>query len=148
MLDKEKEYIGYCPEEGDFLPGNIAEESKDHIVCGVQVKATTYHLVCKKCGAYLSSDIIEKENDINVYNAYKKKVGLLTTDEIKQIRTKRGWSQRTLARFLGIGEKDITRYENGAVQTKSIDRMIRLVDDDLAFERMCVCFNQDLSIKK
>ena len=72
----------------------------------------------------------------------------MTASEIKEIRAKRGMSQRQLARFLDIGEKDITRYENGSVQTRSIDNMIRLVGDDAAYISMCKCLNKNTNSKK
>ena len=148
MLDKTKEYLGYCPNEQDLVPGYIVDGEIEHIVAGIKVIAPSFHLVCKKCGAWLSSNEIERENDIFIYDAYKKKVGLLTTSEIKEIRAKRGMSQRQLARFLDIGEKDITRYENGSVQTRSIDNMIRLVGDDAAYVSMCKCLNKNINSKK
>ena len=148
MLDKNKEYMGYCPEEQELMPGYIIEGEFNHVVSGVKVQAPSYHLVCKKCGAWLSSAEVERENDISIYNAYKKKIGLLTTYEIKEIRAKRGMSQRQLAKFLDIGEKDITRYENGSVQTRSIDNMIRLVGDDTTFKCMCDCLNKNQNSKK
>lgn len=144
MLDKNKEYIGYCPEEQDFVKGRLVDGLSKHNVLGKEFNVTTYDLVCKNCGSLLSSHEIEHENEIIVYDAYKKLVGLLTSSEIKAIRSKRGWSQRQLAKFLDIGEKDITRYENGAIQTRSIDNMIRLVDDDIVFERMRVCLNKNI----
>lgn len=148
MLDKNKKYMGYCPEEQEVVPGYIVDGETEHIVAGVKVTAPSFHLVCKKCGAWLSSNEVERENDISIYDAYKKKVGLLTTYEIKEIRTKRGMSQRQLAKFLDIGEKDITRYENGSVQTRSIDNMIRLVGDDTAYKSMCKCLNKNANSKK
>ena len=144
MLDKNKEYIGYCPEEQDFVKGRLVDGLSKHNVLGKEFNVTTYDLVCENCGSLLSSHEIEHENEIIVYDAYKKLVGLLTSSEIKAIRSKRGWSQRQLAKFLDIGEKDITRYENGAIQTRSIDNMIRLVDDDIVFERMRVCLNKNI----
>ena len=93
MLDKNKEYMGYCPEEQELKPGYIIEGEFNHVVSGVEVQTPSYHLVCKKCGAWLSSTEVERENDISIYNAYKKKIGLLTTYEIKEIRAKRGMSQ-------------------------------------------------------
>ena len=148
MLDKTKEYLGYCPNEQDLVPGYIVDGEIEHIVAGIKVIAPSFHLACKKCGAWLSSNEIERENDIFIYDAYKKKVGLLTTSEIKEIRAKRGMSQRQLARFLDIGEKDITRYENGSVQARSIDNMIRLVGDDAAYLSMCKCLNKNANSKK
>ena len=118
MLDKNKEYMGYCPEEQEVVPGYIVDGETEHIVAGVKVTAPSFHLVCKK------------------------------TYEIKEIRTKRGMSQRQLAKFLDIGEKDITRYENGSVQTRSIDNMIRLVGDDTAYKSMCKCLNKNANSKK
>ena len=148
MLDKSKEYMGYCPEDQELMPGYIVDGETEYIVAGIKVNAPSFHLVCKKCGAWLSSNKIERENDIIIYDAYKKKVGLLTTYEIKEIRAKRGMSQRQLAKFLDIGEKDITRYENGSVQTRSIDNMIRLVGDDTAYMSMCKCLNKTTNSKK
>ena len=148
MLDKNKKYMGYCPEEQEVVAGYIVDGETEHIVAGVKVTAPSFHLVCKKCGAWLSSNEVERENDISIYDAYKKKVGLLTTYEIKEIRAKRGMSQRQLAKFLDIGEKDITRYENGSVQTRSIDNMIRLVGDDAAYKIMCKCLNKNANSKK
>ena len=148
MLDKNKEYMGYCPEDQELMPGYIVDGETEHIVAGVKVNAPSFHLVCKKCGARLSSNDVERENDISIYDAYKKKAGLLTTYEIKEIRIKRGMSQRQLAKFLDIGEKDITRYENGSVQTRSIDNMIRLVGDDTAYMSMCKCLNKSINSKK
>ncbi len=144
MLDKNKKYVGYCPEEQDFVQGTLVDGLLKHNVLGKEVTAKTYDLVCENCGNLLSSHDIEHENEIIVYDAYKKIVGLLTSFEIKAIRSKRKWSQRQLAKFLDIGEKDITRYENGAIQTRSIDNMIRLVDDDVTFERMCTCLNKNI----
>ena len=50
--------------------------------------------------------------------------GLLTPDEIKAIRAER--SQVEMARFIGVGDKTYSRWENGlSVQTKAMDTLIR-----------------------
>ena len=139
---EEKEYDGYCPDCWNYTKGHLILTHVKTVVAGVPVEANIHKLVCDTCGAYMNNDIIDREHDIVVYNEYKKKVGLLTTDEIKQIRQKRGWSQRQMAKFLDIGEKDITRYENGSVQTRCIDNLIRLVGDDEVFEEMCRCLHK------
>ena len=61
MLDKTKEYLGYCPNEQDLVPGYIVDGEIEHIVAGIKVIAPSFHLACKKCGAWLSSNEIEKE---------------------------------------------------------------------------------------
>ena len=54
--------------------------------------------------------------------------GLLTSEEIKQIREKYGLSQRELARILGVAEKSIAKYEAGFVaQSKAMDNLLRII---------------------
>lgn len=128
---------GYCDECGDFVPFSIeTRQNRSLKVKGVEVTSTEFVGHCAKCHKEIWIDEVENINCNNFYNEYKKKVGLLTAEEIKNIRKKRGMSQRDLARFLSIGEKDITRYENGAIQTRAVDLMIRMVDDDEAFFKM------------
>ena len=69
-------------------------------------------------------------------------MGIYFGKQIKEIRKKRHLSQRQLANLLCIGEKDITRYENGGVQTKAIDQMIRVVADDELYKKFCKLHNE------
>ncbi len=56
--------------------------------------------------------------------------GLLTSEEIKAIRTKLGKTQTAMATLLGVGEKNFARYENGRVtQSKSMDLLLRMIDE-------------------
>ena len=43
-------------------------------------------------------------------------------------------NQVELAQFLRLGDKTIARYETGTIQEKSLDLLLRLVDNDEAFE--------------
>ena len=70
------------------------------------------------------------ENLLNARNAYRRKHGLLTSDEIVSIRESYGLSQVDLARLMGWGEATISRYESKAIQDESYDIMLRLVQDN------------------
>lgn len=70
------------------------------------------------------------ENLLNARNAYRIKMGLLTSDEIIEIRENYGLSQVDLARLLGWGEATISRYESKAIQDEAYDTMLRLIKDD------------------
>ena len=69
-------------------------------------------------------------NLMNARNAYRIKMGLLTSNDIVKIRENYGMSQVDLARLLGWGEATISRYESKAIQDASYDMMLRLVKDD------------------
>ena len=128
---------GYCGKCDDYVDFHVeCFRNATHNVKGVEVISDEYVAICNKCGNQIWVAPIEQYNCKIIYDEYKKKVGLLTTEEIKEIRQKRGMSQKELAKFLSIGEKDITRYENGSIQTKAVDLMIRMVGDDITFFAM------------
>lgn len=70
------------------------------------------------------------ENLLNARNAYRVKMGLLTSNEIVSIRESYGLSQVDLAKLLGWGEATISRYESKAIQDEAYDTMLRLIKDN------------------
>ena len=80
--------------------------------------------LCKSCGEILWN---EKYDGLlaRAYEMYKKKHGLLSSGEIREIRTSYNLSQDVFAAILGIGSASLQRYETGAVQTIPYDRLIR-----------------------
>ena len=70
------------------------------------------------------------ENLLNARNAYRRKMGLLTSQEIIGIREGYGLSQIDLARLLGWGEATISRYESKAIQDEAYDTMLRFIRDN------------------
>ena len=71
-----------------------------------------------------------KENDICLKDAYRKKEGLLTSSQIRDIRAKYGISQGDLCLLLGWGGKTITRYESHQVQDKAHDTILKKIGND------------------
>lgn len=70
------------------------------------------------------------ENLLNARNAYRVKMGLLTSGEIVAIRESYGLSQVDLAKLLGWGEATISRYESKSIQDEAYDTMLRLIKDN------------------
>lgn len=70
------------------------------------------------------------ENLLNARNAYRVKKGLLTSQEIIEIRESYGLSQVDLAKLLGWGEATISRYESKAIQEDAYDTMLRFIKDN------------------
>ncbi len=58
-------------------------------------------------------------------DAYRQKIGLLSGEEIKRKRAEQNWNQKELAKKAGVGVASIKRWENGIIQTKSMDNALR-----------------------
>lgn len=69
-------------------------------------------------------------NDISLKNAYRRKEGLLTSDDISSIRSKYGITQSDLCILLGWGAKTITRYETHQVQDRAHDSILKKINSD------------------
>ncbi len=136
------ELIGLHPYSFEDEKGVVIEIVHRTNVLGQYLDVKIFELISKKDGEILTNMDLQNLNAKLTFDAYKKKNGLLTTQEIINIRKKRGWSQEKMAKFLDIGLKDIARYENGAIQTKAIDNMIRLVDNDQIFYAMAKYLNK------
>lgn len=70
---------------------------------------------------------LEQENDVKLYNEYRKLNSLLLPEEIKKIRENFGVTQVEFAQILGLGDKTIARYENGSLQDTAQNNLIKIV---------------------
>lgn len=132
MKNKEKAYCYHCDKMVDFEIKEINENTKVSEK-GIPVNVKVKRAYCKHCGTVVPYKKIDYEADRLVYDEYKRKVGLLTSQEIKEIRLLRNLSQRELSLMLGLGEKTITRYENGAIQDRAYDILLRLIKDNRGY---------------
>jgi putative zinc finger/helix-turn-helix YgiT family protein len=80
---------------------------------------------CESCGESILPDELTRALD----RERCRRLGLLTPDQIREVREKTGLSAVDMSHLLGIGEKTYTRWENGrSLQTKASDTLIRLID--------------------
>ena len=83
--------------------------------------------VCEACGT------IEEEEGVDpakiAFAEYRKRKGLLTPEQIWEIRERYKLSQRSLAALLGMSEATINRYEGGGLQDPAHDAAIRACDN-------------------
>lgn len=66
-------------------------------------------------------------NMLNARNAYRVKMGLMTSEEIVKMREDYNMSQVDLAKALGWGEATISRYESNLIQYEAYDSVLRMV---------------------
>lgn len=88
-----------------------------------------YHVyACNKCNEEIVDPKTLRVTE-KVLTDFRRSVdGLLTSDEIKAIRKKLGKTQAEMAEWIGVGEKNFARYENGQVtQSKPMDLLLRIL---------------------
>lgn len=127
VLDSETKLCLSCMEEHEVHKVEVLEEN---IFKGQLVQYPAKYEYCFNTDTYTTYDDAINTNDISLKDAYRKKVGLLTSKEIISIRKKYGISQKDFAKVLGWGSSTITRYENHQVQDVVHDDVLRKVNSD------------------
>jgi putative zinc finger/helix-turn-helix YgiT family protein len=74
-------------------------------------------------------EALEDQNLELIYTQYRKRHALLMPNKIKETREKYGVSQRAFSRILGWGEVTIHRYETGALQDRSHNDALVLLEN-------------------
>lgn len=116
-----------CMEEHEVVLVKVDEKN---VFKNVEVEFESIYEYCEETDEYLEPEELISKNDISFKNAYRAKVGLLTSDEIIAIRKKYGISQSDLSLLLGWGEKTIARYEGHQVQDAAHDSILRKIESD------------------
>lgn len=127
IIKSEKRLCTCCMEEHEVKTVIIRESSTFK---NVKVDYEAYYLYCDLADELYADEEQLQENDIRFKNAYRKKEGLLTSDEIKDIRSRYHISQSDLCLLLGWGGKTITRYESHQVQDRAHDTILKKIAQD------------------
>lgn len=129
VIKKEHIYCSICGEEHevDLCEEIIEKKVKDDIV---KYKENYY-----RCNKYDTENIFMIGNMwnnslLNRLDAYRIKNNLLTSSDIKQIRSKYKVTQAELSFLLGFGEVTITRYETKQIQETSNDNILREINNN------------------
>lgn len=111
----------------------LRHETKRVTLKGIEVEYDHKFFYCPDLEEEFEEGDLIDENLNAARNAYRKKVGLLTSDEIKAIRDRFSLSQKDLAILLSMGEVSITRIETKVIQDKTTDDTIKRIEDDPVF---------------
>jgi putative zinc finger/helix-turn-helix YgiT family protein len=103
---------------------------EENIFKNIPVKYDVECYYCDKADEVYEDERQISLNGIAMKNAYREKMGLLTSHQIAAIRARYGISQSDLCLLLGWGAKTITRYESHQVQDIAHDTILRKLDSD------------------
>ncbi|WP_072500630.1 type II toxin-antitoxin system MqsA family antitoxin [Olsenella phocaeensis] len=119
-----------CPECGsEMMPCNdpLTEEFKGEMIT---VKGLEYHR-CPECGETMMSAGMATRQAKDMARQWAELKGLLSPDEVKEIRKDLGLNQAQFEQLVGVSRPTASRWENGAsVQSKTADRLMRLLRFD------------------
>ena len=106
-------------------------ELKPAAVVEQEFRGETFHvqtplMECRHCHWQTLADGQMQELGRRTADAYRKKHGLLTSEEIRALRLSLDMSQQEFAAFLRVGEASVKRWESWKIQDASNDELIRV----------------------
>lgn len=101
------------------------EMRKKAVLRDIPVSVKVEEYLCEICGFEAGTPeqttIIKRK----LCDAYREKVGLLSGEQIRRLRSKLNLSQKALAESLGVGIASVKRWETGSIQNVSMDKSLR-----------------------
>ncbi|MFA4885538.1 MAG: type II TA system antitoxin MqsA family protein [Desulfotomaculaceae bacterium] len=76
---------------------------------------------------------IMDQNLLKARDAYRSKKGLLTSEDIKEIRKSYSLTQKEFSNLLGWGDITVQRYETKLIQDATYDNMMKMVAENPSF---------------
>lgn len=115
--------------DNNFNNSKIIKRKATYRIKGEPIEILETVRINLKDNEEIFDEELENKNLENIYNQYRKKHSLLTPNKIKETREKYGVSQRAFSRILGWGEVTIHRYETGALQDRSHNDALVLLEN-------------------
>ena len=132
---------GFCEHCGKERILRRAKRVRNFVVKGEHFDVEVVVAICSVCGSEVPYPRLDNSQRRKASDAYRRAHGLLTTSEIISVRNRYGLSQRGLARILGWGPITIHRYEQGGIQNRAHDTVLRLAgrDPEYVLARLELC---------
>jgi putative zinc finger/helix-turn-helix YgiT family protein len=96
---------------------------------GEPISVNVEYTKCKECGDEVLNPATNLDPFELAYREYRRKHALLQPEEIADWRKAHNLKQSELAKLIGIGVATLNRYENGALQNESHEKLLRLAMD-------------------
>jgi len=117
----------FCPHCEKETSATSVLAQLEYTIKGVDVSIETPLIKCDVCENEFENPDMGQDVAELALRAYRKKVGLLSSEEIKAFRKSLGLTQHELSELLGWGGATLSRYENGALQDEAHDRAMRMI---------------------
>ncbi|HAX74216.1 MAG TPA: hypothetical protein DCY20_11900 [Firmicutes bacterium] len=119
-----------CEECRDYVEYYKNTDKKIKIIKGEKIEVEIELAYCKQCGELVYVPEIEDHNLKVLQIAYRKKLDLISIEEISEILKKYDIGKRPLSILLDWGEVTITRYLDGSLPTKQYSDILKQIHND------------------
>lgn len=126
----------YCPNCNAETDTTVRVVQETYPVKGENITINATVRFCNICGCDIWDEELDSKNLLLAYEEYRRKHNLMAPEDIKEIRTKYNLSQTAFARILGMGDKTITRYENGSIADAAQNNLLCLVQQPHNFAEL------------
>lgn len=109
-------YCPQCDREAAFV---VKNRTNDHTIRGEKIRVTLPVLVCSVCGVELFDEELTGSALRAVYDEVRRRKGMPSPEDLKELRSRMGLSQRQLGKLLGWSHITIHRYENGGLPNEA-----------------------------
>ncbi len=135
----------HCEVDRDLEQVSI---SRNYEIRGDTIGVNVDVLRCKECGEEFDAPDSYFDPLEIAYREYRRKHQLLQPEEIKELRTSIGLTQKELTQLLGWGGATLSRYENGALQDDAHNTTLHLLKDPQNILRLVESNPQSISSNK
>lgn len=117
----------YCYEH---TPVEIVTIPTKEKIQGEEIVFDAQHYKCSQCEKIIPNNELGNENFKLMYRKYREKKNMLQPEDIYYIRKKiYDVSTRFFAQLIGCSPATLSRYENGALQSKQHDNQLKMLRD-------------------
>jgi putative zinc finger/helix-turn-helix YgiT family protein len=108
-----------CPENHEGA--TLKKGMKEIVFRGEHINVYAEYYQCPECDLEFATVEQTASAQKAIADAYRKKIGLLTSEDIKQGRANLGISQEQLAKRISVGIASIKRWEGTQIQSKAMN---------------------------
>jgi putative zinc finger/helix-turn-helix YgiT family protein len=124
------------------------ERYEDISVRGEVMSVLVKYYKCHECGGEYEDPKSNYDPLALAYKAYRERHNMMQPEEIRELRHRYGLTQKDLCKLLGWGEITVSRYENGALQDDSHNRMLQMINEPHNLLKIVMQNGDFLAVKK
>ena len=112
-----------CPHDDTTM--EVVESAETVKFRGKELTFRAETFKCSECGYKEPTTEQSARKQVKLADEYRKGEGLLTSNQIRECRNRLNLTQAELAKKIKVGIVSIKRWENGVVQSRSMDQLLR-----------------------